>query len=218
MNTHSDLMLPIDLVKSALHTLADPQMIAARDALEAGDFLGAGRLLDALLAREANNPVLLNLHAEAELRQNRYSEAVVWFERCLAISPGFLSAMHGLGYCYFHLARLAEARNVVDKMFVFDPVSLPARLLKGAVSAHSGDNADAALIYEGVLAERPGHYPSLLGLGHSSRIIGRTSDAIAAYKQAQRVSPRSCEPWSCLASLKTYRFSDCSPSAPMAQI
>lgn len=194
-----------DLTRKVLHTLADPQAIAA---LEAGDFAGAGRMLDALLARDADDPVTLNLRAEVELRQNRYGQAIAWFERCLAITPGFLSAMHGLAYCYFHLARLADARDLVDRMLAFDPVSVPARLLKGAIAAHSGDNADAALIYEGVLAERPGHYPSLLGLGHSLRIVGRTNEAISAYRQAQRVSPHSCEPWASLASLKTYRFSD----------
>lgn len=208
MNSHSSPIRATQLAQRAVHTLADLRAIAARSTLEAGDFVGAAQMLDAWLVREEDNAVILNMRAEVELRQNRYSEGVVWFERCLAITPGFLSAMHGLAYCYFHLARLADAREVVDRMFTFDPVSLQARLLKGAIAAHSGDNADAALIYEGVLAERPGHYPSLLGLGHSLRIIGRTSDAILAYKQAQRVSPHSCEPWSCLASLKTYRFSD----------
>ena len=208
MSIDPNLMSAGALAQKAIHTLADPQTIAERAALEAGDFASARQILDALLARDGNNPITLNLRAEVELRQNRHGDAVSWFKRCLAIAPGFLSAMHGLAYSYFHLTRLLDARVLVDRMFTFDPTSIPARLLKGAISAHSGDNADAALIYEGVLAERPGHYPSLLGLGHSLRIIGRTADAISAYQEAQRVSPHSGEPWSCLASLKTYRFSD----------
>lgn len=208
MNQHSGPMMASTHAQKTLRTLADPALIAARRALEAGDVALAETTLDALLAVDAANPVTLNLRAEVELRRNRYNEAAAWFDRSLASAPGFLAAMHGLAYCYFHLTRLADAQDLVDRMLTFDPLSIPARLLKGAISAHSGDNAEAALIYEGVLAERPGHYPSLLGLGHSLRIIGRTSEAIAAYKEARRVSPRSCEPWSCLSSLKTYRFSD----------
>lgn len=157
MNIDPNLMPAGAFAQKAIHTLADPQAIAARSALEVGDFASARQILDALLARDANDPIMLNLRAEVELRQNRHGEAVVWFERCLAIAPGFLSAMHGLAYSYFHLTRLVDARDLVDRMFTFDPASIPARLLKGAISAHSGDNADAALIYEGVLAERPGH-------------------------------------------------------------
>ncbi|GAA0303147.1 tetratricopeptide repeat-containing sulfotransferase family protein [Sphingomonas oligophenolica] len=196
------------VAEKAIVTLADPRLIAGRQALEAADPANAQRLLDELLAEDPDNPVVLNLRAEVDLRQLRYGDASVWFERCLSATPGHLSALHGLAYCQFHRARLAEARTLVDRMLTFDPVNIPARLLKAATAALAGDNADAALIYTGILAERPGHYPSLLGLGHSLRIIGRADEAIGAYKEARRVSPGSCEPWSCLASLKTYRFSD----------
>ena len=201
-------MQTIHSAKSAIRTLADQRVISARRALDMGEFLDAAQQLDVLLSYEADNPIILNLRAEVELRQQRFPAAVVWFERCLSAAPGFLSAMHGLAYCYFHLTRLADAKELVGRMFVYDPVNLPARLLNGAIAAHSGDHAEAALIYQGILAERPGHYPSLLGLGHSLRIIGRTSEAISNYKQAQSASPKSCEPWSSLASLKTYGFSD----------
>lgn len=192
----------------ALATLADPRLIAGRKALETGDLANALPPLDALLAEDADNPVALNLRAEADLRESRYDEAIFRFERCLAVTPGHLGALHGLAYSYFQSARLAEAKNQVDRMLSLDPVSFPARLLKAAIAALAGDNADAALIYTGVLAERPGHYPSLLGLGHSLRTIGKTEEAIAAYREAQRVSPGSGEPWSCLASLKTYWFGE----------
>lgn len=179
------------LAKKALVTLADPRLIAGRKALEAGDHAKALAPLDALLAEDPDNPVALNLRAEIDLRDSRYDEAIVRFERCLAVTPSHLSALHGLAYSHFQRARLAEAKALVDRMLTLDPVNFPARLLKAAIAALAGDHDDAALIYTGVLAERPGHFPSLVGLGHSLRTIGKTADAIAAYREAQRVSPEA---------------------------
>jgi tetratricopeptide (TPR) repeat protein len=196
------------VAKTAIRTLAGPIYANVNRALVGHDFVAAQSSLELWLAAEPTNPIALNLRAEVELRQNFYDSAIVWLELCLEHAPGYLTALHSLAYCHFQMARFAKARDLVDRMFTFDPVSLPARLLKGAISAHAGDNAEAAEIYKGVLSERPQHYPSLLGYGHSLRIIGRTAEAIEVYRAAHRVRPDCGEPWSCLSSLKTHQFSD----------
>ena len=178
-----DILLWANPTKS-VRTLADPRFIAARRALEAGDLHRAGPMLDALLAEDESEPVMLALRAEVDVRERRFREAIARFEQSLVIAPGHLAALHGQAYCHYQMGRLAQARNLVDRMLWLDPVNMPARLLKAAVAGVSGDNADAALLYRGVLAEQPNHYPSLLGLGHSLRILKRMQGLLVLLSSA----------------------------------
>lgn len=195
-------------VGKAMASFADPALAETRRMLDVGDYRNAGAALERLIADDANSPVLFTLRAECSARQERFAEAARWFERALEQTPGFIAALHGLAYCYFNQSRLAEADDLLDRLLTLDPFSMPGRLLKAAVCALRGDNADAAQIYRGVIAERPDHLPSHVRLGHSLRTLGQSEQAIAAYREAIRIGPTSCEPWAALASLKTYRFSD----------
>jgi tetratricopeptide (TPR) repeat protein len=183
-------------------------LIDARALLARGDFDGAARSFDALVAADPSNPVAHCLRAEAELGRQSFAAAESHLRRCLALAPGYLAALHGLAYALFMAGRLTEASEVATRLLALDPSGMPGRLLKAAVAATVGDHDEALLLYRGILGERAEHVPSWLALGHCLRILGEGEQAAAAYREALARNSDCGEAWGCLANLKTHPFDD----------
>lgn len=191
---------------NALAALAEPAFIEARALAGRGAFDAAAARLDALLEAQPANPVVQHLRADIDLQREAFGSAEQRLRATLEIAPGYLAALHGLGYLLFKQGRLAEAETEASRLLSLDPSNFPGRLLRAAIAMGAGDQDVAALIYRGILAERPDHIPSILALGHSLRILGESEAAIAAYRRALDYNPACCEAWNCLASMKTYQF------------
>ena len=202
-----------ETVIESIGLLADPQLISARRSIERGDLPLGQSELDALLARIGESPLALALRAEIDVQRRDFAAAARRFARALARAPNYLAAPHGLAYSQFSENMLADALTSVDRMLQLDPANIPARLLKAAIHANAGDHDLAALLYQGMLGERPGHVPTLLGLGHNLRTVGEIEGAVAAYREAVACNPACGEAWAHLGNLKTYVFVDHEMSA-----
>lgn len=201
----------------ALKTLCSPQFTDAREALNRGNLDRARVLLGDLIGTGHASAPAFHLRGEVEIRARAFAEAIPHLLKAVELAPSHVSSLHGLAYCHFCLGALSQAGGFADRILAVDPLNVPARLLRGAIAAHSGDNAFAALIYQGLATELPGHKPSLLGLGHSLRIIGKTAEAVSAYREILQSHPESGEAWACLSALKTYRFTDADIQAMLTQ-
>ena len=103
-----------------------------------------------------------------------------------------------------HEAALEQCRLLLDR----DPDS-PVFLSRYAVEALAVGDYDAALAgFDKVLATLPGDAGTLAGRAHALKTMGRTEDAIEAYRAAIAAMPGYGEAWYGLANLKTYRFTD----------
>lgn len=193
---------------AALKTLTLAEFAEAHAATSRGELDRARAILDDLIAAGHTSSTLHHLRGEVEIRAHAFAEAIPHLLAAVEQAPGHLASLHGLAYCHFCLSHLQQAQDYADRILALDPLNIPARLLRGAIAAYAGDNAFAALIYQGIVTEMPDHQPSLLGLGHSLRIIGQTAEAVDAYRQILQKNPASGEPWACLSALKTYRFSE----------
>ena len=203
-----DVVLPDNSESLALRCLANGAYVMARTALGHNELLAASAALDRLPPPLDSSALALHLRAEIAIRSGDYTAAVLHLEKIIRGCPEHVATLHSLAYCHFMLLRFDRARQFADQSLALNPTNLPARLLRAGIAASAGDNVHAVLIYQGVVAEYPDHVPSLLGLGHSLKIIGKTSHAIAAYRDAVALAPHSGEAWASLAALKTYRFSD----------
>lgn len=193
---------------NALQTLASPEFVQARRFLDAGNFEQARIRLDSVLSGAIPCALVLHLRAEVEIRAGAIESAIAFLNRAAELSPPNTAVLHSLAFCYYCQSRFASARNFADRMLAQDPLNLGARLLRAAIAAQSGDNELAALIYQGLVAEAPRHTPSILGLGHSLRVLGQAEGAVTAFREVLRQNPADAEAWACLAGLKTFQFSD----------
>lgn len=194
---------PLD---AALASLASPALVDARDLLARGHLDVAEARLDAMLAAEPANPVVQCLRADVDLRREAFGPAEARLRATLELAPGYLAALHGLGFLLFRQGRLAESEVEALRLLSLDPTNFPGRLLRAAVAMGAGDHDIAAVLYQGILGERPDHVPSILALGHCLRFRGEAQSAIASYRRALECNPGCSEAWNCLASMKTYEF------------
>ena len=81
-----------------------------------------------------------------------------------------------------------------------------------------GEYAESARIYEGVLAEFPQQPKVWMSYGHSLKTIGRSAEAIPAYRAAIAREPRLGEAWWSLANLKTFSFTEADVTALRAAL
>ncbi|KKC26894.1 tetratricopeptide repeat-containing sulfotransferase family protein [Sphingomonas sp. SRS2] len=191
----------------------DPRLAKAGHALVTNRIPEAEALLrDALRANPADIAALRML-AELAGRIGRYRDSETLLRRALEIAPEFEAARHNLALILFRQARPAEARVEVDRLLARDPHDRAARNLLAAVLSQLGEHDASIALYEELLAEHDGHPWLWLSHGHGLKTVGRTGEAIAAYRRAVAIRPETGEAWWSLANLKTFRFTDADVTA-----
>ena len=97
-----------------------------------GDIAGMEADLRAILAHDADNATTLNALGYALTnRTDRYEEAASLIEQALALSPGDAAILDSLGWVYFKLGRLTEARQLLTQAYDILP--------EPEVAAHLGE-------------------------------------------------------------------------------
>lgn len=194
--------------RSITASFCDPELAVIEKLIQSGNLAEAIRLLDARLVIENDDVIALRQAGDIAARSGRVVDAEQYYRRCIDFCPSYMPARYGLSRLLLRQARLAEASNETERMLSVAPTDPTVRTLKAAVAASVGNHADAAALYEGLTAELPGQAALWLGLGHSHRTIGRTSEAVAAYRRALDIPGGAAEACWSLSNLKTYQFDD----------
>jgi len=197
---------------------SDPRLIRAGRALIANDIPQAEALLRQALRDNPTDIAAIRMLAEVAGRIGRYRDAEVLLLRALELAPEFDAARHNLAIILFRQARPADARIEVERLLARDPRDRAARNLLAAILSQLGDHDASIALYDELLAEHDGHPWLWLSHGHGLKTIGRTADAIAAYRRAVAIRPETGEAWWSLANLKTFRFSDADVAAMRAAL
>lgn len=183
-----------------------------RDLLEAAMAMNDGRLdeaaatLDTRLSRLPDDPAATRLLGEIHWRRGDMSAALTLVERAVSTAPGFDLARDFLIRLLLQNNRLTEALAHAD-ILARSPLHNPGyALLRASVLVRLGDQAQAAAIYEGLLAQKPDQPQLWQNLGHALKTLGRQADAIHAYRQAVHYQPTMGEAWWSLANLKTVKL------------
>ena len=80
-----------------------------------------------------------------------------------------------------------------------------------------GEHGRAIAIYQALCNDFPTAWDPPLWLGHALKTVGRTADAIEAYRAAAAARPDFGDAYWSLANLKTYRFTDAEVEAMQVQ-
>lgn len=97
--------------------------------------------LEALLAKEPNDPFVLYGLAQEHAKQGDHARAVEFYDRCLAVDPNY-------HYAYFHKAMTLRQRGEAG-----DEGRAIETLRAGLVRARAGSDAKAASEIAGLLDE-----------------------------------------------------------------
>ncbi len=143
-------------------------------ALSAATLLGAAEPSDA--ARAAF------LRGEAALARGRWDDAASAYREALAETPGYPSALNGLGSVLFRKGQVQEALTSFREAAQADPGFKMAWFNLGYAARKAGDAATAAQAYERYTQLELGDADGYYGLGESYRQLGQKPQAIAAYQ------------------------------------
>jgi tetratricopeptide (TPR) repeat protein len=146
----------------------DPPRPATGNALDAVDLFNKGRSLGEL---------------------DRHMEAIVSFDRAIALTPDYAYAHLMKGVSLLSLDRSEEAIACYDRAITLKPDCPEAHYNKGYILAKLGRREEAIGCFDGAIALSPDDAQAHLNKGISLRLLGRYEEAIDCFNRAIALKP-----------------------------
>jgi tetratricopeptide (TPR) repeat protein len=162
------------------------------------------RLRQALRA-DPNDVSALRTLGNICLRLSRHEEAGELLSKAVALQPRFAEARWLLVGTYVYRGDWKSALAETDTLLAGDPENCDYLDTKAYALLQLGEYEKGAAAYEALAKGRPSA-ETCTSWGRALKSIGRTGDAITAYRQALRHNPHYGMAWWSLAELKTFRF------------
>jgi protein O-GlcNAc transferase len=142
------------------------------------------------------NPGDAHIKRASELgRSGRFVEALVAFDKALALRPGSPEAWLGRGNCLMLLERLQESVAAYEKALSLRLDYFEAWGNLGNVLFKLERDADAVAAYDRALALQPRHAPAWLGRANLMVKLQRYQEASVAFDRALEADPSLAEAW-----------------------
>jgi predicted Zn-dependent protease len=187
--------------------VTDPQLVLAANLLADGALADAEAAVRAVLARTPGSAPAAHLAGEILLRRGLWEPARAALAHCLERAPGSRFARQAYALTLRSAGRAGEALAELDRLQAEGPADNRSRMIKAAVLADTGDFAVASDITAQLLETFADQPHAWLLYGNGLRTLGRTDEAISAYRRCLELDPDCGEAWWSLANLKSYRFS-----------
>lgn len=178
----------LDILRSdARHYAALTLLGASR--LHRGDLEEGVRLIERSLEINPRQPDALYFLGIALHEMNRHSEALVSYDRAIALMPGFFQAHNNRGLVLEVIGRHAEALDSYDRAIALNPMHANAHSNRGNVLSALG-RYDAALgSYDHAIAINPGNAKAYYNRGVALSNLKRDEEALASYDRAVAIYP-----------------------------
>lgn len=170
---------------------AEAQFQQAVAAYRGGDFPGAARLCEELLAFDPEHPAVLQLAGATALRQGRTDDAVQLFTAAVAAKPDDAGAQVNLGAALKAAHRLTEAAAAYREATVLAPENATAWYDLGNALQALGNDGEAADSYRRVLSLKPEHEHAAFNLGVLLLARDEPTEAAQLLAQVARQHPNS---------------------------
>ncbi|AEI66055.1 tetratricopeptide repeat protein [Corallococcus macrosporus] len=122
------------------------------------------------------------LRGESALARGRWDDAAAAYREALAETPGYPSALNGLGSVLFRKGQVQASLTHFREAARADPDFKMAWFNLGYAARKAGDAATAAQAYERYTQLEPGDPDGFYGLGESYRQLGQKDKAVPAYQ------------------------------------
>lgn len=144
-------------------------------------------LVPARLSAEKNLEQYLR-NAQLSLDQGRYEEAITQLNKAIASGSSLPGAYYQLGYCYWKLNRLADARHAFEQELKFPPPDSYSLYYLGRIFQAEGNTAAAIQQFEKVVAASP-VLDVFERLGNTHLQAGNVDRAIEYLEKGVQVHP-----------------------------
>jgi tetratricopeptide (TPR) repeat protein len=152
------------------------------------------------LACTSRNHVALNNLGDALVEQGKLEEAIVDFQKALAIQPGYADAhynlakaCYNLGNAHFKQGKLEEAIAQYRKSLEIQPGNAEALNNLGNALAMQGNDEAAIAQYQKALAIQPAFSDAHYDLGQVLLKQGKLEEAATQYRKAIEIKPDNAE-------------------------
>jgi tetratricopeptide (TPR) repeat protein len=180
----------------------DPALQPAVDALYGGRPADAEGILRRIVEASPDDLMARTLLGEALSRLGRHADAAYALRRVLALAPDNHLVRFRLARELYQEQNYREAAEHLEALLEAEPANPSYRNLLAGALAQGLDFGRAVELYEAVLASHPKHATTWVNYGHVLRVVGRTPEAVGAYRRAIALDARLAEPYLGLANLK----------------
>lgn len=132
----------------------------------------------------------------------RADKALDYIERALQLEPGSAQFMLRRAALLVGLRRVAEARQLVQRLAQWPAPSAALLADLGAFHTMLGEHETALPFYQRALAANPGHAQHWFDRALTERFLGRTEDSERSYSEGLRLNPRNGEAYYLRAGLR----------------
>ncbi len=160
-------------------------LISAKRAFDAGDFLRASQLLRRLLRAQPANTNWLYLLACAEGELGRLGEAERVIERGLTVDPNHRGLLTRLARLRMARQDLSGAHEAIDRAIAVDARESRPLSVKGELLEYEGRADEALALLEEGLRTRVPAYPLAIVLARVYQGLGRFEDALHTLEPLQ---------------------------------
>jgi tetratricopeptide (TPR) repeat protein len=199
-------------------SIQNPQLKTAALALSQDRPLDAETQLRAYLVAHPDDVEALRLMGNTLLRLGRYVDAEILLAHCLKLDPGQDGARFFYADALFRQQKGAEALAQAERLLQQAPDD-PAYLnLLAASLGLIGEDSRAGEIYAKLSTKYPKQPRIWLNYGHALRTVGKSGDAVDAYRRCIALAPGLGEAYWSLADLKVTAFTQDEQETMRAQV
>ena len=188
------------------------EVVAATSLFSDGELLAAEKTIRAYLIQHGDHIEAMRLLARIGAAQEVFDDAEFLLAAVLERAPDYVAARHDYARVLLDRHKYREARVELDRLLAADPGNRDYRTLYATTSVGLGEHERATEQFREILADVPAGSPAAadlhLSIAHSLKTLGRSSEAIAAYRAAAAARADFGDAYWSLANLKTYRFTD----------
>jgi tetratricopeptide (TPR) repeat protein len=152
-----------------------------------------GAELAALLESFRNEGVFaadLELRGQECLLQQRYKDAIEWFEKANALQQGSSMRHVNIGLAWLGLAEEQKAADAFELAVKVDPTNAQAQVNLGTARFKLGRPQDSVACFETALAIRGEDPETLVNLGNANATLRRLPQALDAFDRAVKADPQ----------------------------
>jgi tetratricopeptide (TPR) repeat protein len=176
------------LVRNITLTVSELLNQAVRS-YQVGHLDEAEGLCRAILRVDANHVEALYLLGVVQSRLGRSKEALVSYDRVLAIKPDYAQVLTNRGAALWDLKRFEDALASHDKALAIKPDFAEALSNRGVTLQDLERFEDALVSYDKALAIKPDFAEALNGRGITLQGLKRFEDALVSYDKALAIKP-----------------------------
>jgi tetratricopeptide (TPR) repeat protein len=184
------------------------EIVTAIGFFEDGDLDVAESLIRSWLIKHGDHVEAMRLLARIGMARKVFDDPELLLKAVVDQAPGYRAARHEYAAVLVELHKHQEASRQLDELLQGDPGNRQLRMLYAANSIGIGEHERAMALYRALLTGSPDDAEIHLSIAHALKTLGRTPEAIDAYRKAAGCRAGYGDAYWSLANLKTYRITD----------